>query len=232
MHLFRLLKKLRLAFRWLVGSFPLKEQFGTCGKNAKLLYPLRIYSPQSVFVGENVKLSSGLHILNAPNEKVIIGKYTVFAANVTIAPNNHVSTVTIPQFLLGASHVNDRSTDIIIDEDVWLGTGVTVLSGVHIGRGCIVGARSLVTKSLPPYSVAVGNPARIVKKNFSIEQILRHEMKLYTESERFTKEQLEKNEEDYFKGLSVYGTDSGLTEEALAKIEEIKKALNYIEPFD
>ena len=225
-----MLEKIRLVCRWIRIAFPTKEQLGACGKNTILLYPLRIYSPQSVYVGDNVKLSSGLHILNAPNEKVIIKKYTVFAANCTIAPNSHRSTVTVPQFILGASHVNDLSTDIVVEEDVWVGTGVTILSGVRIGRGCIIGAGSLVTKSLPPYSVAVGSPARIVKKVFSINQILHHEQSLYAKEERFTCEQLEENERLYFQGMNAYGTDEGLDEEALGRIGQMKRIFHYVEP--
>lgn len=224
------IKKLKIAFNWIKIAFPIKEEFGACGKNTILLYPLRIYNPQNVYIEENVKLSSGLHILNSPSEKVIIKKYTVFAANCTIAPNSHRSTVTIPQFLLGASHINDSSTDIIIDEDVWLGTGVTILSGVHIGRGCIVGAGSLVTKSLPPYSVAVGSPAHIVKKKFSIEQIMRHEEVLYPKEERFTRQQLEENERLYFKDKNIYGTEEGLDSEAISKIDYIKRIFHYAAP--
>ena len=177
-----------------------------------------------------MKLSSGLHILNSPNEKIIIKKYTVFAANCTIAPNSHRSTVSVPQFLLGASHINDFSSDIVIEEDVWLGTGVTILSGVTIGRGCIVGAGSLVTKSIPPYSVVVGSPACIVKKNFSVEHILRHEQFLYPEQERFTKEQLEENERLYFQGIKEYGTDEGLDSEAHDHIAYMKRVFHYVEP--
>lgn len=225
-----ILKKIRLAYRWIKTAFPIKEQFGSCGENTVLLYPLRIYSPQSVFIGENVKLSSGLHILNAPSEKIIIKKYSVFAANCTIAPNSHVATVTIPQFILGASHVNDKSADVIIDEDVWLGVGCTILSGVHIGRGCIIGAGSLVTKSLPPYSVAVGSPARILRKTFSVEQIMRHEEVLYPSSERFTREELEQNEKKYFLDKNVYGVNDNLDDYSKAHIYRIKQMLHYIEP--
>lgn len=67
-----IIKKMRLVYQWLKIAFPTKEQFGSCGKNTILLYPLRIYNPQSVFIEDNVKLSSGLHILNSPTEKVII----------------------------------------------------------------------------------------------------------------------------------------------------------------
>lgn len=230
MNISALLQKFKLFFRWLKIAFPVKYQFGYLGSNSIILYPVRIYSPQSVFIEENVKLSSGLHILNSPNEKVTIKKYTVFAANCTIAPNSHVSTVSVPQFLLGASHVNDHSTDIVIEEDVWLGTGVTILAGVNIGRGSIVGAGSLVTKSLPPYSVAIGTPARIVKKKFSVAEIMEHERALYPENERLSRDILEKNEKLYFEGLREYGTSEGLDSESLLRIKRTKEMLNYIEP--
>lgn len=53
---------------------------------------------------------------------------------------------------------------IIIEDDCWLGSGVKVLDGVTIGKGCVIGANSVVTKDIPPYSVAVGAPARVIKK--------------------------------------------------------------------
>ena len=231
MKLKALYRKFKLFYRWFRSSFPLKEEFGHCGKNTVLQYPLCIYSKKAVYIDQNVKISKGLHILNAPNEKVYIKKYSVLAANCTISTNSHVKTVTIPQFLLGASHVNDTSAaETVINEDVWFGTNVTVLCGANIGRGCIVGANSVVTKSLPPYSVAVGSPAHIVKKVFTVEQILKHEAALYPVNERMTRAELEANEEKFFKDKGAYGTDTGLDKEALERIINIKKLLHYIEP--
>ena len=53
--------------------------------------------------------------------------------------------------------------NVVIEKNVWLGDNVVVLPGVTIGEGCIVGASAVVTKSLPPYSVCVGNPAKVIK---------------------------------------------------------------------
>ena len=53
---------------------------------------------------------------------------------------------------------------IHVEEDVWLGANVMVLPGVRIGRGSIIGAGAIVTKDIPPYSIAVGNPAKVVRK--------------------------------------------------------------------
>ena len=52
----------------------------------------------------------------------------------------------------------------MIEDDVWLGMGVKVMDGVRIGRGAVVGANAVVTKDIPPYSVAVGVPARVIRK--------------------------------------------------------------------
>ncbi len=56
----------------------------------------------------------------------------------------------------------DSRGGVVIEDDVWLGAGVMILDGVRVGTGCVVGAGSVVTKELPPFSVAVGVPARIV----------------------------------------------------------------------
>lgn len=53
--------------------------------------------------------------------------------------------------------------DVIIDENVWIGADVTILPGVHIGEGAIVGAAAVVTKDVPPYSIVGGNPAKVLK---------------------------------------------------------------------
>ncbi len=52
---------------------------------------------------------------------------------------------------------------VVIEDDVWIGSRVTILPGVTIGRGSVVGAAAVVTKDVPPYSVVAGNPAKVVK---------------------------------------------------------------------
>ena len=61
--------------------------------------------------------------------------------------------------------------DIIIQNDVWIGAKSTIMSGVKISNGSIVGAGSVVTKDVPPYAIVAGNPAKIVKYRFTEEQI-------------------------------------------------------------
>ena len=63
--------------------------------------------------------------------------------------------------------------DVIIGHDVWIGLDALILSGVHVGDGAIIGARSVVTKSVAPYAIVAGNPARQIRKRFPEEVIAR-----------------------------------------------------------
>ena len=80
--------------------------------------------------------------------------------------------------------------DIVVEEDVWIGCNVTLLSGVTIGRGATVAAGAVVSKSMPPYCICDGVPAKFIKFYWTIDQILEHEKQLYPEKERYTREAL------------------------------------------
>lgn len=72
----------------------------------------------------------------------------------------------------GKGHPSTKG-DVVIGNDVWLGSGCTIMSGVAIGDGAIVAAKAVVTRDIPPYCIAAGNPAHVVKKRFTDEQIAR-----------------------------------------------------------
>lgn len=209
---------------------PLKSELGGCGDNAILEYPLRFEFPQNVFIDNNVKIRSGCRIINSPNEKVVVKKYSAIAVGCTMITNTHKSVVTIPHILLGASHINDKSTDIIIEEDVWIGANVTLLAGAYLRRGCVVGAGSIVSKEVPPYAVVVGAPARIISKKFELEDILKHEAALYTESERMSRGELEIIFRTHFEGLRTFGIAKEITEEDWQRINKYKQHISFVEP--
>lgn len=209
---------------------PSLSYFGSAGKNAKIGFPVYISSVKTVHLEDNTVIRGGVSIQNNKNEHVYIKRYTVISMNVTIVTNNHRSTVGIPQCLLGASHINDTSRDITIGEDVWVGTNATILADGDLGRGCIVGACSIVTKPVPPYALVVGSPAKIVGVKFTIDQILEHEKALYPENERFSREYLEELFAKYYEGKKVFGVQTELTSEDLAALEKAKKQRGYIEP--
>lgn len=116
------------------------------------------------------------------NEKLTIGKFCSFADDVVIflSSDHKTDYCTTYPFgnLMNEFPVGDclwSKGDIVIGNDVWVGSGVKILSGVTIGDGCVIGAGAVVTKSIPPYSIVVGNPGRVVKKRFdekTIEKML------------------------------------------------------------
>ena len=67
---------------------------------------------------------------------------------------------------------------VVVEDDVWIGHGAIILSGVTIGKGSVVAAGSVVNKDIPPYSIAGGVPARVLKQRFSKDEIFQHEQLL------------------------------------------------------
>ena len=228
MSLLKFIKIIRRTYNWVKIHFE-KERFGYIGSNSIIEYPIHIESPKDVYLYENARTRGNLRIINAPGEKVIIEKYSVIAGNVTICTNSHRPTVGVPQFLLGASHINDKSADVIIEEDVWIGTNATIMPGVTLGRGSIVAAGAIVTKSVPPYALVAGIPAKIISKKFFLEDILQHERLLYPEKERFSKEYLQEIFNRHYQDKNVYGIRHEFSVEENSLIEYLKKKLDYID---
>ena len=71
------------------------------------------------------------------------------------------------------------NSKVIIEDDVWIGYGSIIMSGVKIGKGSIVAAGSVVTKDVIPYAIVGGNPARLIKMRFKEKEQLKHESILY-----------------------------------------------------
>jgi len=109
-------------------------------------------------IGKACQINEGVFIQGAT-----IGDYVMIAPNVSILNESHTFQRTdIPMAL---QPVTPKSNPII-DDDVWIGRNAIILPGVHIGKGTIIGAGAVVTKDIPPYSVAVGVPAKVIRNRF------------------------------------------------------------------
>ena len=109
-----------------------------------------------VFIGNNV----GVGLSNVIIGPVKLGNYVMLAQNIVISGLNHgYEDVTLPPRMQKVV-----TKQITIEDDVWIGANCVITAGVTIGKHAIVGAGSVVTKDIPQFSVAVGNPARVIKK--------------------------------------------------------------------
>lgn len=183
--------------------------FGYMGKGVQFAFPSTISNPSQVYLHDYSRLQSRHTIYNYTG-KFVLKEYSGASVDLLVVTGNHTPTVGIPQYLLALSHINDIEKDVIVDEDVWIGARVTLLAGAHIGRGAVIGANSLVNKEIPPYSVVVGSPARIIAAKFTIDQILEHERILYPENKRFTKQYLEELFNLYYTGKKTIGINCDL----------------------
>ncbi len=184
---------------------------GYRGKHVMFGFPSTIAKPELVFLHDYSRLQRD-HIIYNYTGKFVMKEYSAASIGLLVVTGNHKPTVGIPQYMLGVSHINDKETDIIVEEDVWIGARVTLLAGAHIGRGAVIGASSLVNKEIPPYAIAVGSPTRIVASKFTIEQILEHERILYPENKRFSREYLEELFATYYQGKKSIGVTCNLNE--------------------
>ena len=118
------------------------------------------YDP-SIIIGDGTSLGSQNHI-TAINS-IVIGKNVLTGKGVLITDNSHGS-ISLDELKQPPSTRKLRSKGaVVIGDRVWLGDKVSVLPGVHIGEGSVIGANSVVTCDIPAYCVAVGVPARVVK---------------------------------------------------------------------
>ena len=122
-------------------------------------------------IGENVEINDDVHI--AAVERISIGDNVLIASKVYIADHNHGGYKgPFQDSPLSTPQSRKIFTDpIVIEKNVWLGEFVCVLQGVTIGEGSIIGAMSVVTKNIPPHSIAVGSPAKVIKRyDFGLQQ--------------------------------------------------------------
>lgn len=115
---------------------------------------------------------------NPDVEYISIGNYVSIAKNVLfMGGGNHsihtLTTYPLSTLLCGVQDGRDAQSKgtTVVEDEVWIGLDALILSGVRIGKGAIIGARSVVTRDVPPYAIVGGNPAKVIKYRFPQEII-------------------------------------------------------------
>lgn len=175
----------------MMAYFVCKYKLLQYADNVLVTPPLYVNNHNNVYLGKNVCLGPNARI-SAVNAKFICKGHCAIAENLTVHTGNHARMIGV--FVTDITEENKPKgydKDVVVEEDVWIGCNVTLLAGITIGRGSTVAAGAIVNKSMPPYCICGGVPAKFIKFYWTIGQILEHEAKLYSEEERYTRTQLE-----------------------------------------
>ncbi|MGH4138613.1 glycosyltransferase [Clostridium sp.] len=170
----------------ILSNSPLANLFYSFGLNSIIQEDFKISNVSYISIGTStfIKDNSWFNICSYENSimpKIIIGdgcqigsRFTISIANkgiieknVIIAPSVYISDCSHNYENIGIPIMNQGITsitnEIVIGENSWIGVNASIVGNVHIGRGCVVGANSYVTKNIPDYSVVAGSPAKVIK---------------------------------------------------------------------
>lgn len=125
-------------------------------------------------VGDYTSIPKGatFYCTEAP---LTIGKKVIFGPHPTIITGDHRIDVIGKYIMDSTEKLPENDAPVVIEDDVWTGANVTILKGVTIGRGSVIAAGAVVTKSFPPYSIIGGVPAKLLKMRFTPAEIEKHE---------------------------------------------------------
>jgi len=140
----------------------------TLGRGVKLgdRNQLAVGAGQTLQIGDETSTHMGCYIAG----DVEIGRYCLFSANIFVSSFDHnfrhqpELLIKDQDLVVRRGSVEAQSKKTVIEDDCWIGWGAVLRRGITVGKGSIVGANSVVTKDIPPYSIAVGAPARVVAK--------------------------------------------------------------------
>lgn len=135
----------------------IKEVFAACGDGCYIELPFHAnWGGHHVHFGNGVYANFNLTIVDDGN--VYIGDKVMFGPNVTISTANHPIESSLRERAL------QYNKDVIIGDNVWIGSNAVIVPGIHIGKNSVIGAGSIVTKDIPENVVAVGNPCQVLRE--------------------------------------------------------------------
>ncbi len=166
----------------IIGEFLHIAKLGFIRRKWHKLHPDSDTLPMNSFNFDHVSIGKGsygeLNVVDfGGKERVIIKDYVSIAQKVSFIINaeHYVDHLSTYPFRVKTLHMSETESfgkgDIIVDDDVWIGYGATILSGVHIGQGAVIAAGAVVSKDVPPYAIVGGVPAKVIRYRFCPEVI-------------------------------------------------------------
>lgn len=131
----------------------IQRSLGACGHNLAIQLPVVLENPGSICIGNDVSLSGYTHFWGSG--RITIGDRVMIGAHSSISASTHDYRTPSPRWTWVGKPV-------VIEDDVWIGSNCSILPGITIGKGAVVGAGAVVTKDIPPYAIVAGVPARIM----------------------------------------------------------------------
>lgn len=169
------------SYRGIYKFFVMPILKGALEKHGQNIY----IGPHSNITYENTSIGSYSSIghsacFMSTRAKIIIGNHVMFGPHVSIITGDHridylgryMNTIADEEKL------PENDQDVVINDDVWIGSNTIILKGVSVGEGSIIAAGSIVTKDVDPYSIYAGIPAKKIKDRFSEDQIREHKILL------------------------------------------------------
>lgn len=171
--------KLKRLCRRLFVDPVVKKAFRHVGQNVRLASQCKFWGIENVSIGSNVSLGDGMRIMTT-KAQVIIGNNVMFGPEVLLVSGDHRIDL-LDKYMCevtDAEKLPENDQDIFIEGDCWIGARAIILKGVTIGKGSVVAAGSIVTKSCAPYSIIAGAPAKVIKQRFIEQEIETYEENL------------------------------------------------------
>lgn len=172
-----------------------KSKLGYCGDRVRVKWPNKLNG--KIFLYDDIYIYEGAKFIMGKGGRFIMKHHAGASQGLTVITGKHGTKIgSWFQNTMKTGEL-DVETTVTVEEDARIGANVTLMPGVTIGRGAQIGACSVVTKSVPPYAIAAGNPAKVIKFEFTPLEIIEHEKVLYPENERLELMELSKIQDTY-----------------------------------
>ena len=161
---YKILDGISRAYNKLVLVPALRRSFATCGENVAIGRRSEVAGAENISMGHDVHLGPGATLFTT-RAKIIMGDWVMAGPNLTVITGDHrMDILDRPMMSIGdEDKLPENDQDVVIGNDVWIGSGVTILKGVRVADHCVIAAGAVVTKDVgPAFSIWGGVPARCI----------------------------------------------------------------------